>query len=140
MKEEFKILDALKKQGGTSGFIAPDNYFESFEDKMMDVITAEEKPLTKKIVMVLKPLASLVAIMVLVALVYYSSPFFMPQKDVMAHNSEMTIDILAPNFNESELINFIIETDNSAIFEEFKTDQNLLEGLSIEDIESLVIF
>ncbi|MGQ1787684.1 MULTISPECIES: hypothetical protein [unclassified Saccharicrinis] len=143
MKEEVKILDLLKKQGDTGGFKEPDDYFDSFEDKMMDRIAAEEKPLAKKIIMVMKPWASLAAIFLLVALIYYSAPYLMPSNKNMAHHihvDEMSMDFMASSFDESELINFILEDDNSAIFEEFKTDQNLLEGLSIEDVEGLVIF
>ncbi len=139
MKEEFKILDEIKKQGSTGGFKVPDNYFESFEDKMMDIVAEEDKPIGKKIVMVIKPWISLAAIFMLVALVYYSAPYFMPKGNFVA-DADISMDFLSSSIDESELIDFIIEEDNSAIFEELETNQNLLEGLSIEDVEDLVIF
>jgi len=140
MKEDYKILDALKKQESTGSFKVPNDYFESFEDKMMATIVAEEKSTTQKIIMVMKPWAALAAIFIFIALVYYSAPFLMPKNETIALNSDLSIDFLSSNFNETELIDFIVESDNSAIFEQIETDQNLLEGISIEDVESLVIF
>jgi len=143
MKEEFKILSDLKKQNSSVGFKVPDNYFESFEDKMMGVIDAEETPLVKKIVMVMKPWLSLAAIFTLVALIYYTAPYFITKNKSIAqatYNSDIPIDFLSSRLDEAELIDFILEDDNSSIFENLKTNPDLLEGISFEDVEHLVIF
>ena len=147
MEEDFKILDGLKKHDSKAGFNVPDDYFDSFEDKMMGIIEAEEKPLGKKIIMVIKPWVSLAAIFVLVALIYYSAPYFLPAHKQISEiittdtiEEDSSFGLLASSFDESDLIDLIIEEDNATIFEEIKSDPNLLEGLSIEDVEALVIF
>lgn len=143
MKQEHKILDELKKQGGTGGFSVPDNYFDTFEQKMMDKIRAEEKPLAQKVIRVMKPWIWLAAIFIVVALVYYTTPYFMPKNNNTVFNEinkEVHFEVLATGFNEAELIEFIIEHGNSVLFENLKTDKTLTEGLRIEDIEDLVIF
>ncbi|WP_075589731.1 hypothetical protein [Labilibacter marinus] len=142
MKEENNILNSIKKQAPSAGFKVPDNYFDSFEDKMMDKIIAEEKSTPKKsILIMMKPWLSLAAMMIFIAMAYYSIPYFTAKNTNLAYNTEeVSLDFLASRLNETDIIDFIVEEDNSPIFEELETNQNILEGLSIEDVESLVIF
>lgn len=143
MKEEFKILSELKKQNSSAGFKVPDNYFESFDDKMVGVIKAEETPLVKKIVLVIKPWATLAAIFTLVALIYYTTPYYITEnKSIVqaSYNNDISLDFLSSRLDESDLIDFILEDGNSAIFENLQTNPDVLEGISIEDVEHLVIF
>lgn len=143
MKEEFKILNEIKKTNSSVGFKIPDNYFESLDDTILSVIQADETPFGKKIIMVLKPWISLAAIFILVALLYYSVPYLTTKDKSLAQalpNTEISLEFLSTRFDESELIDFIIQEDNATIFESIKTEQNLLDGISYEDIENLVIF
>ncbi len=143
MDEKFKILDSIKEHNKNStGFNVPDNYFESFDDKMMDIISAEEQPLAKKIVLVLKPWLSLAAIFTIIALIYYNTPYFNSSNTIAdaSFSNEITLDLLSSDFDELELIDIISDDKNNAIFENINTDSNLLEGLTYEDIEDLVIF
>ncbi|TLX74959.1 hypothetical protein E9993_11240 [Labilibacter sediminis] len=142
MKEDFKILGDIKKQNNSAGFKVPDNYFESIEDKVMGAIEAEEKPLAKKVVMVLKPWLALAAVFTLIALVYHTVPYIIDVNKPIAQASynNISLDFLSTRYDESELIDFILEDDNEGIYESLKTDPELLEGISLEDVEDLVIF
>ncbi len=144
MKEEFDILNKIKKEGNKSGFDVPEGYFDSLEDKIMENIIAEEQPLRKKIIMVAKPWLSLAAIFILAALVYYNVPYFMKDQtqtaQIVTVDQDISLDYLASNFEESDIVDFLLEEDNAPIFDDFNENKELLEGLSIEDVEDLVIF
>ncbi len=143
MDEDFKILNHLKEQNKNNrGFNVPDDYFASFDDKMMDIITAEEQTLAKKIVLVLKPWLSMAAIFTVIAIVYYNTPYFKTGNTVAdaSITNEITLDFLSSDFDELELIDIITDDSNTAIFENMNTDPALLEGITYDDIEGLVIF
>ncbi len=143
MNEEFKILENLKKQSKKNeGFSVPDDYFESFEDKVMDRIHAEEQPLGKKIMLVLKPWLSLAAIFTVIALVYYNTPYIKTSNTLVdaSISNDYSIDLISADFDELELFDIISEENNNAIFETINTDPELLDGITYEDIEDLVIF
>ncbi len=143
MKEKQNILEELKRQNkSNTAFSVPDNYFESFEDKMMDKIQAEEQPLTKKIILVLKPWLSLAAIFTIIALVYYNTPYFKSTNSVAdaSFTNELSIDLISSDFDELELMDIVTDDNNNDIFESINTDPKLLEGITYEDIEDLVIF
>ncbi len=143
MNEEFKILENLKKQSKKNeGFSVPDDYFESFEDKIMSKIHAEEQPLGKKIMLVLKPWLSLAAIFTVIALVYYNTPYIKTSNTLVdaSISNDYSIDLISADFNELELFDIISEENNNAIFETINTDPALLDGITYEDIEDLVIF
>lgn len=140
MKDNFKILENLKKENPQSGFKVPDDYFESFEDSMLKRIEAEEKPFVKKVIMVIKPWLSLAAIFTLVAIVYYSIPYFSTEpKFADADLSGVSLEYLSSSYDELELIEIIAEKENQEVFESIQTNQDLLKDLSYEDIESIII-
>lgn len=143
MNEEFKILNHIKDQNkSNAGFNVPDGYLESFEDKMMEIINAEEQSLAKKIVLVLKPWLSMAAIFTVIAIVYYNTPYFKTSQTVAdaSISNEITLDLFSSDFDELELMNMITDENNTSIFENINTDPTLLEGITYEDIEGLVIF
>jgi len=143
MKEEFKILEDLKRQNKKNvGYSVPNDYFDAFEDKMMDIIQAEEQPFSKKLILVLKPWLSLAAIFTLIAVVYYSTPYFNMSTTVadISVTNEFTLDLISSDFDELELIDIITEDSNNDIFQSIKIDPAFLEGITYEDIEDLVIF
>ncbi len=143
MNEEFKILNGIKEQNkNNTGFNVPHDYFESFDNKMMDIINAEEQSIAKKIVLVLKPWLSMAAIFTVIAIVYYNTPYFKTHNTVAdaSISNEITLDFLSSDFDELELIDIITDDNNIAIFENINTDPALLEGITYDDIEGLIIF
>ncbi|MCW3807287.1 hypothetical protein [Plebeiibacterium marinum] len=142
MKEEFNILNQIKKENPDTGFSVPDHYFDSFDDQMMSLIESKKISTGKKVVMILKPWLSLAAIFTLITLVYYVSPISKTNNQIAdaSFTTEVSLEYLSPSFDEYELIDIIIDNENNAIFDNINSDPNLLEGLTYEDIEDIVIF
>lgn len=141
MEKEDIILDSLKKENIHKGFNIPDNYFDSFEDSLLNRIEAEEKPVTRKLITVIKPWLSLAAIFTVIAVVYYSTPFFKSTDEFAVTDfSNTSIEYLSSNFDEMELINIIADDENIELFESVQNNNELLKGLSYDDIESIVLF
>lgn len=142
MLEKFNILNSLKKENNNTGFKVPDNYFDSFESKMMRIIEVEEQPLSKKIITVIKPWLSLAAIFTLIVLIYYNTPYFKTSAQLVdaAFELDISIDILSSEFDEAELIAIIVEDNNNDIFNSINTNVEITNELTYDDIENLVIF
>ncbi len=134
MKDELDILNNLKNN---EGFSVPDDYFESLDKRINDRITAEKKPLLKKIHTVIKPYIALVAIFIL-ALLIFSNLLNWFQKPISTSNSieneTVFYDFVNASVDENDIINFMLADES---LENFETINNNTSDITIEDIESI---
>jgi hypothetical protein len=126
MKKEFEILH---------------KYFEELDERIMANIEAQQKSFGTKVVLAVKPWLLLAAIFILAAIIYYNTPYFISNTKIaqVTFYDDMPEDLLTERFDESDIIELIVNEENDNLFSQIASEQNLTEGLSYEDIESFIL-
>jgi len=136
-KNTLHKFEALKEN---QSFKVPERYFETFDERMQELVKRHDTPKRQLIIQMIKPWATVAALFTLIAIVYNVFNPFQSQGDQPTTFSE-TEELFSPvlfELTEYDLVTYVVDEDIS-----FSTDELLDEDLgdiSQNEIDDLILF
>ena len=136
-KNTLHKFEALKEN---QSFKVPERYFETFDERMQELVKRHDTPKSQLIIQMIKPWATVAALFTLIAIVYNVFNPFQSQGDQPTAFSE-TEELFSPvlfELTEYDLVTYVVDEDIS-----FSTDELLDEDLgdiSQNEIDDLILF
>ena len=148
MNKNDDIFDKLEELKKEPPFDVPENYFDTFHDRLKERIEAEKAGSIKPgIIRMLKPLTGLAAGIMFIAALYLT--FFPSQPSVetadndtefLKELNEVINDPLAWQLNEFDLVCYLTDCNQPGDTDFNSNDDIDVTGLTAEDIEDLILF
>ncbi|NPA35652.1 MAG: hypothetical protein GXO47_02270 [Chlorobi bacterium] len=145
MSNNDDIFDNLEKIKNNPPFAVPENYFDTFHDRLMKKIKNESDSKQTGIKRFLKPLTGIAASIILATALYFA--FFMVHKNIATAENDTILlnefdkvieDPVAMQLNEYDLTCYI--TGCNQTITDFENDDTDYSDLTIEDIDNLILF
>ncbi|MBI9061529.1 MAG: hypothetical protein JEZ14_06045 [Marinilabiliaceae bacterium] len=136
-KNTLHKFEALKEN---QSFKVPERYFETFDERMQELVKRHDTPKRQLIIQMIKPWATVAALFTLIAILYNVFTPFQSQGDQLTVFSE-TEELFSPvlfELTEYDLVTYVVDEDIS-----FSTDELLDEDLgdiSQNEIDDLILF
>jgi hypothetical protein len=146
MKKQDDIFDKLDELKKEPPFDVPENYFDTFHDRLKDRIGKEAKRDRPGIVRTLRPWMAVAAGFIVVAVLYIT--FFNPvtntntafsDNELIEEFDEAINDPILLQLNEYDIACYLSDCDQPASAES-ANDEIDLTGLTMEDIDDLILF
>ena len=140
MKEEDNLSDQFKPLKENEQFKVPERYFETFDERMEQIVKRHDTPKNQLIIQMIKPWVTVAALFTLIAILYNVFNPFSPQGDQLTLFPE-TEELFAPilfELTEYDLVTYVVDEDIS-----FSTDELFIEELSDitqNEIDNLILF
>ena len=146
MSKQHDILKALNELKDNSIYEVPKDYFDTLPDRIHERIRQDPSSTKNGVLHILKPWLAIAAGLLFLVAVYIS---FDPGKDrftqiavnttVSAENDDSYFDPIALQISEYDLASYISEKGiDGEVIE--PVSQSDLTGLTIDDIENLILF
>ena len=133
--------DILKKLGPfkkNDSFKIPEDYFETFSDKLMNRIDEIEKKKKTGWIIPLKPWISLAAAVIIGFIIFKIGFIKHPDnRNISVNQYESVFDPALSELSDLDLMEYIASNEEIKID---GLDEDLTMGLSPDDLESLVLF
>lgn len=140
MKEENNLSDQLKPLKENAHFKVPERYFETFDERMQQVVKRHNTPKSQLIIQMLKPWATVAALFTVIAIVYNVFNPYNISNDELALGTE-TEELFTPilfELSEYDLVTYVVDENIS-----FSTDElfdETLNDITQNEIEDLILF
>ncbi len=140
MKEEDKLLHQFEPLKGNQPFKVPDRYFETFDERMEQVVKRHDTPTSQLIIQMIKPWAIVAALFTLIAIVYNVFNPYTTSRDPLAQvsDTEALFPALLFELTEYDLVTYVVNEDISMSTDAIPEDE--LAGISPDDIDDLILF
>jgi len=136
-KNTLHKFEALKEN---QAFKVPDRYFDTFDERMTEVVKRHNTPKSQLIIQMIKPWAIVAALFTLIAILYNVFNPFSPATNELAWASE-TEDLFSPvlfELTEYDLVTYVVDEDISLTTEELFDED--LGDIPQNEIDDLILF
>ena len=142
MKEENNISDQFKPLKENEQFKVPERYFETFDERMEQVVKRHNTPKSQLFVQMIKPWATVAALFTLIAIIYNVFNPFQTQRDHLANVPETEAEgLFSPilfELTEYDLVTYVV--DENISFTQDKLLDEDLGDISQNEIDDLILF
>jgi len=142
MKEEDKISDHFNPLKKNKQFKVPERYFETFDERMEQVVKRHNTPKSQLFVQMIKPWATVAALFTLIAIIYNVFNPFQTQRDHLANVPETEAEgLFSPilfELTEYDLVTYVV--DENISFTQDKLLDEDLGDISQNEIDDLILF
>lgn len=138
--EEKYSLNQFESLKGHQAFKVPERYFETFDERMHEVVKRHNATKGQLIIQMIKPWLTVAAIFIVVAIVYNVFNPFKNDKQLLA-SSEETEELFTPIFfelTEYDLVTYVVDEDISLSTDAWSNDD--LSDLTQNELDALILY
>ena len=140
--EEKNTLHKFETLKENEPFKVPERYFETFDERMEQVVKRHNTPKSQLFVQMIKPWATVAALFTLIAIIYNVFNPFQTQRDHLANvpktEAEGLFSPILFELTEYDLVTYVV--DENISFTQDKLLDEDLGDISQNEIDDLILF